>query len=211
MGELWVADAIRSSKMETYLRLGIEQTDLSSTDPYNGWYLTTPTNLPELTTFLPWTPSNPTTNKRTISVTNSYPKSFAVVDSATEQAYLCQYDGPGPTTTTTTTTTTAATTTTWAACTSTVTPTTTIARGAVSKFNHYRFGYFTNTCYWLSRSTVSLSKCLNMCHENGLCFGFSYNSANSDCQLLAIIASASPYWSELTADRQYETVIRELE
>uniref|UniRef100_A0A914UP99 C-type lectin domain-containing protein n=1 Tax=Plectus sambesii TaxID=2011161 RepID=A0A914UP99_9BILA len=217
MGELWVADALLNAARVTYARLGIEQTNLSSTDPNNNWYMTTPTDLSVLTIYLPWAAS-PTTNMRTIAVTIGYPKTFNAVDSNTVYPFICQYGNATTTTTTTTTMPTTKTTTTRPACT---TPLTTTAGGTgttaattnggrrTSTFNHYRFGYFKNTCYWLDQLTVSFSKCLNMCHENNLCFGFSYNSGTSDCQLLAIIASASPYWFELTADKQYETVIRE--
>uniref|UniRef100_A0A914X024 C-type lectin domain-containing protein n=1 Tax=Plectus sambesii TaxID=2011161 RepID=A0A914X024_9BILA len=220
MSELWVADAVlKAANIATYGLLGIEQTNLSSTDPYNGWYLTTPTAQSIPTTFLPWATSNPAAGRPTIAVkTGSYPKSFVTVNTTMFYPYLCQYDGPGPSTTTTTSTTTTPTTTITAAgaCTRATTTSaggttaaTTTTGKRMSKFYHYSFGYYTNTCYWLSQSTVTLSKCLKMCHENELCFGLSYNSGTNDCQLLAIIASASPYRAELTADRQYKTLIRE--
>uniref|UniRef100_A0A914VIE8 C-type lectin domain-containing protein n=1 Tax=Plectus sambesii TaxID=2011161 RepID=A0A914VIE8_9BILA len=242
MSELWAADAVLKGASVTCGRLGIEQTNLSSTDPYNGWYLTTPTAQSIPTTFLPWAAGYPQAGGgyRTIAVqSGSYPKSFGTVNDTTPCPYLCQYDGPGPSTTTTTSTSATATTTTTTTPTTTTTATTPVttitAAGActratttsaggtgstaattnagrtASSFSHYRFGYFKNTCYWLDQLTVTFSKCLNMCHENELCFGLSYNSGTNDCQLLAIIASASPYWFELTADKQYETVIRELQ
>uniref|UniRef100_A0A914X342 Apple domain-containing protein n=1 Tax=Plectus sambesii TaxID=2011161 RepID=A0A914X342_9BILA len=215
MNELWIAEAFRLAGGASTLRIGIEQTNLSSTDPTSGWFLTTPTNESVPTTFLPWATS-PTAGSRTIAVTTGYPKPFATVDSNTVYPFICQYGNTTTITTPTTTTTRAMTT--RAACTTPLTTTaggtgtttaTTNAGRTASSFNHYRFGYFTNTCYWLDQLTVSYSKCLNMCHRNNLCFGLSYNAGTSDCQLLAITASASPYWFELTADKQYETLIRE--
>uniref|UniRef100_A0A914UWL9 C-type lectin domain-containing protein n=1 Tax=Plectus sambesii TaxID=2011161 RepID=A0A914UWL9_9BILA len=89
--KLWIAEALRLVAGASYVRLGIEQTDLSSTNASIGWYLTTPTNQSMPANFLPWATSNPTTNKRTIAVVAGYPKSFATVDSTTAYPFLCQY------------------------------------------------------------------------------------------------------------------------
>uniref|UniRef100_A0A914WDU3 C-type lectin domain-containing protein n=1 Tax=Plectus sambesii TaxID=2011161 RepID=A0A914WDU3_9BILA len=108
MEELWIAEALRSAANVLIVRLGIAQTNTSSTDPYTGWYLTTPTNPPELTTFLPWATSYPTASMRTIGVTSGYPKSFASLSLNTAYPFICQYESLTPITTTTTTTTTTA-------------------------------------------------------------------------------------------------------
>uniref|UniRef100_A0A914WMR9 C-type lectin domain-containing protein n=1 Tax=Plectus sambesii TaxID=2011161 RepID=A0A914WMR9_9BILA len=91
MSDLWIADTIRSAARVPYARLGMEQTDLSSTNASIGWYLTTPTNQSMPATFLPWAASNPVVAKRSIAVTTGYPKIFATVDSATAYPSICQY------------------------------------------------------------------------------------------------------------------------
>uniref|UniRef100_A0A914X4C3 C-type lectin domain-containing protein n=1 Tax=Plectus sambesii TaxID=2011161 RepID=A0A914X4C3_9BILA len=91
MEEVWMADALRTATGVTYARLGIEQTNLSSTNASIGWYLTTPTNQSMPATFLPWASSNPTANKRTVAVSSGYRKIFVTVDNATAYPFLCQY------------------------------------------------------------------------------------------------------------------------
>uniref|UniRef100_A0A914VJ02 C-type lectin domain-containing protein n=1 Tax=Plectus sambesii TaxID=2011161 RepID=A0A914VJ02_9BILA len=235
MAELSALNAIVQSTPLYGAWLGIERLDTTSSDLNQGWYLTTPTDPPVPTTFLPWSTINPPNSASRVAwVFSVFPGTIQATNNFINYPVLCRYDNKTATTTTTptissttttkpitTTTTTTSTTTTTisrAACTTPLTTTaggtgtttaTTYAERITSTFNHYRFGYFKNTCYWLDQLTVTFSKCLNMCHENNLCFGFSYNAGTSDCQLLAIIASASPYWFELTADKQYETVVRE--
>uniref|UniRef100_A0A914XJN6 C-type lectin domain-containing protein n=1 Tax=Plectus sambesii TaxID=2011161 RepID=A0A914XJN6_9BILA len=182
MEELWIADALRSASGAAYAWVGIERVDLSSTNASIGWYTTTPTDLPMLATYLPWAASNPMAGNNTVVVKAGYPKSFATFSSNTLNPFLCQYDN-----------------------------TTATARRALSNFYHYSFGYFTNSYYWLSRSTLPLHMCIYMCHLNNLCYGFSYHSGTNDCQLLAIVANSLPYSSQLTADNQYETAIRDLQ
>uniref|UniRef100_A0A914XRH3 C-type lectin domain-containing protein n=1 Tax=Plectus sambesii TaxID=2011161 RepID=A0A914XRH3_9BILA len=89
IGELWVADALRAAAGVTYARIGIEQTNPSSTDPTTGWYLTTPTSPSVLTTYLPWVTA-PTTGMRTIAVTTGYPKTFNAVANTTLYPFICQ-------------------------------------------------------------------------------------------------------------------------
>uniref|UniRef100_A0A914V2W7 C-type lectin domain-containing protein n=1 Tax=Plectus sambesii TaxID=2011161 RepID=A0A914V2W7_9BILA len=103
MEELWIAEALRAAANVFIVRLGIAQTNTSSTDPYTGWYLTTPTNPLELTTFLPWATSYPTTGMRTIGVTVGYPKSFASLGVNTAYPFICQYESVTSITTTTAT------------------------------------------------------------------------------------------------------------
>uniref|UniRef100_A0A914XPN4 C-type lectin domain-containing protein n=1 Tax=Plectus sambesii TaxID=2011161 RepID=A0A914XPN4_9BILA len=91
ISELYVAETLRYAAGVTYARIGIEQTNLSSTDPNNGWYLTTPTNRSLLTTYLPWATA-PAASMRTIAVTTGYPKSFTAVASTTAYPFICQYD-----------------------------------------------------------------------------------------------------------------------
>uniref|UniRef100_A0A914XJ70 C-type lectin domain-containing protein n=1 Tax=Plectus sambesii TaxID=2011161 RepID=A0A914XJ70_9BILA len=108
-----------------YIRIGIEQTNPSSTDPTTDWYLTTPTSPSVLTTYLPWATA-PTAGMRTIAVGSGYPKNFNAVDNTTLYPFL--YDSPTSTTTTaiaTTTETPTTTTTETPTTTSTTTPTTT--------------------------------------------------------------------------------------
>uniref|UniRef100_A0A914VYY0 C-type lectin domain-containing protein n=1 Tax=Plectus sambesii TaxID=2011161 RepID=A0A914VYY0_9BILA len=124
ISELWVAEAFRTASNANYLWLGIEQTDLSSTDMYNGWYFTTPTGPSELTTYLPWATSYPAASKRAIGMTAGYPKSFATLSSSDDyNPFLCQYGNTTAKTTTTTSTTTTATTTKPTTTISTITPT----------------------------------------------------------------------------------------
>uniref|UniRef100_A0A914WMK4 C-type lectin domain-containing protein n=1 Tax=Plectus sambesii TaxID=2011161 RepID=A0A914WMK4_9BILA len=122
INELWVAEALRSVAGASQLRIGIEQTDLSSTDGYNGWYLTTPTDQPVPTTYLPWAINNPIAGEPTIGIKAGYPKSFETLLPPTKTPFICQYASVTTTTTTMTTPTTTETTTT---TTTTTTPTTT--------------------------------------------------------------------------------------
>uniref|UniRef100_A0A914WDQ0 C-type lectin domain-containing protein n=1 Tax=Plectus sambesii TaxID=2011161 RepID=A0A914WDQ0_9BILA len=121
INELWVTEALRNVAGATRARIGIEQTDLSSSDAYNGWYLTTPTDQPVPTTYLPWATSNPVADEHTIGMKAGYPKSFETLLPPTKAPFICQYASVTTTTTTMTTPTTTKTTTT----TSTITPTTT--------------------------------------------------------------------------------------
>uniref|UniRef100_A0A914VK93 C-type lectin domain-containing protein n=1 Tax=Plectus sambesii TaxID=2011161 RepID=A0A914VK93_9BILA len=122
MGELWIAETLRAAANVLYARLGIEQTNTSSTDPYNGWYLTTPTDQPVLTTFLPWATSYPAAGGPTIAMTVGFPNSLITIANTTAYTFICQYDSMTTTTSTTTTSTTSTTTTTTTTTTGTCAP-----------------------------------------------------------------------------------------
>uniref|UniRef100_A0A914VZN8 C-type lectin domain-containing protein n=1 Tax=Plectus sambesii TaxID=2011161 RepID=A0A914VZN8_9BILA len=186
MGDLWVVNALVLVSPLTVARLGIEHTNTSSTDMTSGWYLTTPTNQSELATFLPWLPSTPLPVRHSLAVRPDYPNFVMNIYTTELYPFICQYEAMASS------------------------ATTTGGGRAVSKFNHYSLGYFSNNYYWIKRSTVPLYLCINMCHTNNLCRGFSYSSGTSDCQLLAVNASSVPYSSQLTADNQYTTAVREL-
>uniref|UniRef100_A0A914XC70 C-type lectin domain-containing protein n=1 Tax=Plectus sambesii TaxID=2011161 RepID=A0A914XC70_9BILA len=55
----------------------------------------------------------------------------------------------------------------------------------MDKFDHRGFGYFTNSKYILLQTTTNLDMCVYMCHVRPACFGLSYKSTTSTCQLNA--------------------------
>uniref|UniRef100_A0A914WVP5 Apple domain-containing protein n=1 Tax=Plectus sambesii TaxID=2011161 RepID=A0A914WVP5_9BILA len=214
MSELWIASAVPNAAGLSWTRLGIAHKNASSTDAYNGYYYTTSTNQSILTTFLPWATGQPGIGDyHAVAVKpDTYPLSFGVVMFTTLYPFLCQYDyttTTSTTTPTTTTSTTTPTTTTSTTGTCAPAPVPTITGSATSWFYRYTFGHFTNPSYILNESTASQSMCLIMCQRNELCFGYTYNSGTSNCQLLAIIANELGCSSQLTVDSQFETFIHE--
>uniref|UniRef100_A0A914X5M1 Uncharacterized protein n=1 Tax=Plectus sambesii TaxID=2011161 RepID=A0A914X5M1_9BILA len=137
MAELSALNAIVKSAIPI-LWLGIERLDTTSSDLNQGWYLTSPTDPPVPTTFLPWsTISPPNSASRAAWLVPVLPGSIQATYASFTNPVLCQYDNK---TATTTTTPTISSTTTTKPITTTTTTTSTTTGAAKNKKERQRSG-----------------------------------------------------------------------
>uniref|UniRef100_A0A914XS94 Apple domain-containing protein n=1 Tax=Plectus sambesii TaxID=2011161 RepID=A0A914XS94_9BILA len=80
----------------------------------------------------------------------------------------------------------------------------------MDRFDHRGFGYFKNSLYILQETTTNLDMCVYMCHVRPACYGLSYKSTTSTCQLHAAPANSIFFASKLTVDSQYKLLVRQM-